>query len=149
MNKGVSVVKTLKGIMQTIKQNMEHHFKDVRLTAPQGMLIGILSKNGKMKVSDLSEELGLSNSTVSGIIDRLEKQGLVERIRSEEDRRVVYVNLTPQSKAGAEERFRCIERKLEEMMNHASTEELDKILEGLAVLEDVLKRQNNKDGKSI
>ena len=149
MNKGISVVKTLKGIMQTIKQSMEHHFRDMNITAPQGMLIGILSKNGKMKVSNLSEELGLSNSTVSGIIDRLEKQGLVERIRSEEDRRVVYVNLTPQSKAGAEERFRCIERKLEEMMNHASTEELDKILEGLAVLEEVLKRQNNKDGKSI
>lgn len=149
VNKGIGVVKTLKQVMHSIKQRMEHEFKDMRLTGPQGMTIGALTRHGKMKVSDLSEELGLSNSTVSGIIDRLEKQGLVERIRSEEDRRVVYVSVTPESKKQAEEHFKCLEKKLESMMNHATPQELDKILDGLATLVDVLERQKKEEESKI
>jgi DNA-binding MarR family transcriptional regulator len=140
-NKGITVVRTIKRVMHFIKQNMEQHFKEMRLTAPQGMLMGILSKHGKMKVSDLSEELGLSNSTVSGIIDRLEKQSLVERTRSEEDRRVVYVSVTEGTKKNTEEHFKCIEKEFEAMVSEATPEELDEILRGLAMLEKVLHRK--------
>ena len=65
-----------------LKHSMGQHFNPMNLTGPQGMMMGILSHDGEMKISDLSEKIGLSNSTVSGIIDRLEKQGLVERTRS-------------------------------------------------------------------
>lgn len=130
--------------MHYIKHNLGHHFKGINLTAPQGMLMGILAKHGKMKVSDLSEELGLSNSTVSGIIDRLEKQGLVERTRSEEDRRVVYVSVTEETKKNTEKHFKCVEREFETMVSEATPEELDEILNGLAVLERVLHRKKEK-----
>ncbi|WP_163192356.1 MarR family winged helix-turn-helix transcriptional regulator [Clostridium thermarum] len=143
-NKGIIVVKTIKRVMHYIKHNLEHHFKGINLTAPQGMLIGILAKHGEMKVSDLSVELGLSNSTVSGIIDRLEKQGLVERTRSEEDRRVVYVSVTKETKKNTEEHFKCVEREFEAMVSEATPEELDEILKGLAVLERVLHRKQEK-----
>ena len=144
-NKEIVVVKTLKGIMNAIKQGMECHFKELNLTAPQGMLITVLARNKRMKVSDLSQQLQLSNSTVSGIIDRLEKQDLVERTRSEEDRRVVYVNLSEKAKEEAMEHFKSIEKKLENMLGNATDVELDEILHGLAVLEKVLERKSNKN----
>jgi DNA-binding MarR family transcriptional regulator len=78
-----------------LKQYMRKNFEDLGITAPQGIVIGTLFKFGEMKITELSKKVNLSNSTISGIIDRLEKQGLVTRVRSQEDRRAVYVKITP------------------------------------------------------
>lgn len=138
MSKSIQIVRTLKHVMGSLKQNIHREYKDVNLTGPQGMLLGTLAHSGEMKISDLSEKLSLSNSTVSGILDRLEKQGLVERIRSEGDRRVVYVRITPEFEKVAQQRFKIIERKIEEKMSKATPEELDSILQGLKTLEKLL-----------
>lgn len=105
------------------------------------MLVGILMHFGEMRISDLSEKIGLSNSTVSGIVDRLEKQGLVKRVRSNEDRRVVYVNVTEEFRKNTKAHFKNIEDKFESMMNKATSEELDMILVGLETLKKVFERQ--------
>ena len=128
-----------------IKQSMGQHFNAMNLTGPQGMMMGILSHDGEMKISDLSEKLGLSNSTVSGIIDRLEKQGLVERTRSLEDRRVVYVNVSTEFRKNSKENFCKIEKTFEDIMTKATTEEVEVILKGLDTLEQILDRQKKND----
>jgi MarR family transcriptional regulator, organic hydroperoxide resistance regulator len=128
-----------------IKQSMGQHFNAMNLTGPQGMMMGILSHDGEMKISDLSEKLGLSNSTVSGIIDRLEKQGLVERTRSLEDRRVVYVNVSTEFRKNSKENFCKIEKTFEDIMTKATTEEIEIILKGLDALEQIMDRQKKND----
>lgn len=143
LNKSLRVVKVLKQVIHTMKQNMGHQFKELNLTGPQGMMVGILVHCGKMKITELSEKLGLSNSTVSGIVDRLEKQGIVERIRSKDDRRVVYVGITPEFQKSSKLHFNAIEKKFETMMNKATPEELETILNGL----DTLKRLMDEDSK--
>lgn len=142
VSQGVRIVKVLKKVMKLFKQKMGTCFKEMNLTAPQGMLIGTLSHYGKMKVSDLSETLGLSNSTVSGILDRLENQGFVERTRSKEDRRVVYVNCTYKCTKNFKDKHEEINNLLEKMMNKATPEELDAIFKGLDTLEKVIDREN-------
>jgi DNA-binding MarR family transcriptional regulator len=141
MSKGIRAIRLIKQVMGSIKHNMGKQFEEMNVTGPQGMLVGILIHYGEMKISDLSEKLGLSNSTVSGIVDRLENQGLVERTRSIEDRRVVYVNVTPEFKQNAKERFKCFEKNFESMMSKATPEELDTILKGIATLKEVIDRQ--------
>jgi DNA-binding MarR family transcriptional regulator len=145
ISKGIRVVKILKNVMVAIKQNTHDHFKEMNVTGPQGMLIGTLAHFGEMKVSDLSEKLGLSNSTVSGIIDRLENQGLVERTRSTEDRRVVYVKVTPEFQKNSQERFQVFEKMFEAMMSKATSEELDEILIGLETLQKVINRDKKQE----
>jgi DNA-binding MarR family transcriptional regulator len=49
---------------------------------------------GDLSLSELSERIRAGNSTVSGIIDRMEREELVRRVRSKEDRRVVHIKLT-------------------------------------------------------
>lgn len=140
-SKAIRVVKVLKKVMGSIRQSIECHFKELNLTGPQGVLLGTLAHYGEMKVSDLSEKLGLSNSTVSGIIDRLEKQELLERIRSKEDRRVVYVKVTEKCRENSKKHFEEVNKMFEAMMDKATPEELDIILEGLNKLEEVMERQ--------
>lgn len=116
------------------KQYIRKLFECGQLTAPQGAVMGILLKNGRMKISELSEKVNLSNSTVSGILDRLEKQGFVSRERSVEDRRTVYVTATEKFIEGHKDIHKKMEQKLDELFNSGTPEQIEKIYEGLITL---------------
>ncbi|WHE07066.1 MarR family transcriptional regulator [Thermoanaerobacterium thermosaccharolyticum] len=137
-NERIDVLKTLKSIMNMIHKSMEDEFRELNITGPQGMIIGILMRHRKMKISELSEKMGLSNSTVSGIVDRLEKQGMVKRVRSSDDRRVVYVNIDEEFRKKSKEVFKKIEDKFRDMMNKATKEEHDEIVKGLNTLKRLI-----------
>lgn len=137
---GIQVFKTMKRIMHNVRNAMGQQFKDFNITGPQGMLIGTLMHHDTMKISDLSDTLGLSNSTVSGILDRLEKQGLVERTRSKDDRRVVYVSITPEFRKNAKEKYKALEETFQSMLSKATPEENEMIQKGLETLEKVMQR---------
>jgi DNA-binding MarR family transcriptional regulator len=64
------------------------------LTGPQLTVIKLLESFGDISLSSLSERIRAQNSTVTGIIDRMEREGLVRRERSTSDRRVVYIRLS-------------------------------------------------------
>ena len=64
------------------------------LTGPQLTVMKMLEQIGDLSLSELSERIRAQNSTVTGIIDRMEREGLVCRERSKSDRRVVYIRLT-------------------------------------------------------
>lgn len=140
ITKGMRIIELVKDIMKAVKKISRQQFDSLELTAPQGMLLGHLCRYGRMKVSDLSQKMGLTNSTVSGIIDRLESQGMVKRVRSQEDRRVVYVEIMPEVKGAFEKNFKDMERKFEEILSRADEEEINTILTGLETLKKVLER---------
>ena len=52
------------------------------------------SETGQLSIGDLAKTLMLRHHSVSGLADRLEALGLVERARSKEDRRVIVLRLT-------------------------------------------------------
>ncbi|HEX7603841.1 MAG TPA: MarR family transcriptional regulator [Polyangiaceae bacterium] len=64
------------------------------LTGPQLTVIKMLEQIGDLSLSELSDRIRAQNSTVTGIIDRMEREGLVVRERSTSDRRVVHIKLT-------------------------------------------------------
>jgi DNA-binding MarR family transcriptional regulator len=64
------------------------------LTGPQLTVLKMLESFGDLSLSELSERIRAQNSTVTGIIDRMELSNLVARVRSTEDKRVVYIKLT-------------------------------------------------------
>lgn len=127
-------------VHKLLEQCLRRSFEDckVKITIPQSLVISALMKHGKMKISELSERIYLSNSTVSGIVDRLEKQQLVIRERSNEDRRIVYVKLTPKF----EHFLRDVNKKAEQifsgLLDSASPEEIGRIIEGLETLEKII-----------
>jgi DNA-binding MarR family transcriptional regulator len=69
------------------------------LTGPQVTAIKVLENFGALSLTDLSARMSATNSTMTGIADRMERDGLVERIRSETDRRVVQIALTEKGRA--------------------------------------------------
>lgn len=128
-----------------MKQYMRKYFEHEGITMPQSSVLGILMKNGEMKITELGSKLTLSNSTVSGIVDRLEKQQLVERRRSEEDRRIVYVKVTQKFLDMHTESHKKIERSFEELLDTGTPEEIDKVIDGLKTLRKIVGECINKE----
>jgi len=137
-NRGIEVSKLFKEVFTLLRQSMTKGFENSGITAPQGMVIGVLSRHGKMKVSELSDKMGLSNSTVSGIIDRLEKQEMVERERSKEDKRVVYVSLCPKFEETNQSFHKKVEESIGNVVNKGTHEDIDKIVDGFTILKRLL-----------
>ena len=81
-------------VTQHMSQQFRSHFGRLDLTFPQAMVLTVLGEEGPVPISALAERTGSANSTVSGIVDRLEKLGLARRQRSDADRRVIYVYAT-------------------------------------------------------
>ncbi|AUX40887.1 MarR family transcriptional regulator [Sorangium cellulosum] len=64
------------------------------LTGPQLTILKLLESFQDLSLSTLSERIRAQNSTVTGIVDRMEREGLVRRERSKSDRRVVHIRLS-------------------------------------------------------
>ncbi|MEO6419215.1 MAG: MarR family transcriptional regulator [Polyangiaceae bacterium] len=68
------------------------------LTGPQLTVVKMLEQMGDLSLSELSDAIRAQNSTMTGIVDRMEREEIVERVRSTEDRRVVRIHLTEKGK---------------------------------------------------
>ncbi|WP_442601916.1 MarR family winged helix-turn-helix transcriptional regulator [Paenibacillus sp. KN14-4R] len=66
------------------------------LSFSQFRMLFKLSSRGKQKVSELAESLCITSGAITGAADKLIARGFVERTRDEDDRRVVYIAITPQ-----------------------------------------------------
>jgi DNA-binding MarR family transcriptional regulator len=64
------------------------------LTAPQIHALVWLGQDGTLTMGELARRLGITEKTVTGVVDRLEREGHVQRERSPEDRRVIRCRLT-------------------------------------------------------
>ena len=137
-NKKIKIARLFFEMHKTLKRSMRRCFEDIGMTMPQSFVMGILVKSGEMKLTELSREMKLSNSTVSGIIDRLEKQQLVERTRSEKDKRIVHVKATHKFHELHDEFVDRAEKSFESLLDTATSEDMDIIISGLNVLGKIL-----------
>ena len=68
------------------------------VTPTQLSVLKLLHEIGDLRLGDLSRRIQAQNSTVTGIVDRMEEAGLVARERDAEDRRAWKIVLTPRGR---------------------------------------------------
>ncbi|SDS69481.1 DNA-binding transcriptional regulator, MarR family [Nocardioides scoriae] len=68
----------------------------VEVTLAQHRVLVLLSARGDQPVGDIADGLGVNPSNATRICDRLQRLNLISRTRSEQDRRVVVISLSPQ-----------------------------------------------------
>lgn len=88
------VLIALRKIIQSIALNSKSLVKRVGLTGPQLMILQEVVHTGEVSAGEVAKAISLSQGTVTGIIERMEKRGLVVRRRSNSDRRRVLVQAT-------------------------------------------------------
>ncbi|MGD8835165.1 MAG: MarR family winged helix-turn-helix transcriptional regulator [Desulfobacteraceae bacterium] len=86
--------------LRKINQAISLHSKDLNrrfgLTGPQLVILNEIARHESITVTQLARSISLSQATVTDILNRLGKKGLVERTRDTIDRRRVLVRITPQ-----------------------------------------------------
>ncbi|MEE8672314.1 MAG: MarR family transcriptional regulator [Heyndrickxia faecalis] len=90
-----SLFRLNKAILSLAEKEAEQH----GLTAMQMFALKAIALHPNMRLNELAESLYLTNSTVSGIVDRLVQQEFVNRVSSKEDRRAVVLCLTEKGKS--------------------------------------------------
>jgi DNA-binding MarR family transcriptional regulator len=98
-------------------------------------LMTLIERHGEMAMSRIAELQDVSLSNASGLIDRIEERGFVERVRVPDDRRVVHVRLTDE---GAR-KLREVELFKEDMMQRVLSKLDDQALVGVAQAMDDLR----------
>ncbi len=84
----------LSGIRHAMRKPLEEEFSKGQLTMPQKAVMQVVVRNHGISLKEIGREVSLAHSTVSGIVDRLEKRGMIERRPDAEDGRVVRIHPT-------------------------------------------------------
>ena len=79
--------------MRAVDIQSKQLVKEYGLTGPQILILKELYSKEGITVSEIAANINLSQSTVTNILDRLEKRGLISRNRSEADKRRVNVHI--------------------------------------------------------
>ena len=88
------ILRSLRRIIQAVDIHSRKLASQYKITTPQLVTLLCVVEHGPTTTSNIGREVHLSNSTIVGILDRLEAKGLVHRQRSTEDRRLVLVSAT-------------------------------------------------------
>lgn len=90
---------------------MKHHMKtqlsdmmESKITFPQMVILNILHEKGESKMTQLANAVNVTTAAMTGVVDRLVRDGYAQRTSDENDRRVVKVNVTKKG-AGLIERI--------------------------------------------
>ena len=135
-----SIFRAYLRVTQHMSQQFRSHFGRLNLTFPQALVLTVLGEEGPVPISALAGRTGSANSTVSGIVDRLEKLGLAKRQRSETDRRVIYVCTTEKYQELRAKTATDVSGYFSSLLSGMSREEQNMIAEAFQKLDEALSR---------
>lgn len=95
----VEIVNGLRRVVRAVELYSQEVNREFGLTGPQLWALKTLSRRGPLATTELSRALAVQPSTLSLLVNRLEKRGLVRRNRPREDRRFVEIGLTARGAA--------------------------------------------------
>ena len=116
--------------------------KKYQVSAPQLSSLLALYENGPLPPSQIAKYIMVNSSTVTGIIDRLEQKGLVERSRISLDRRVITVTLTERGQELAKNAPPPIQEKIVDGLQKLPPNEIEQIVQALTKLTYMLDVQD-------
>jgi len=128
------IIEIFRSIKKASSSKFEKSAKKYGFTAPQLGVIFHLHMMPSITLQALSEHMSLTKSTVSGIVDRLEKQGVVTREIPKDNRRIVELSITEEFKKNND--ICSIKKKfvsdlLSDSLKNTNPEEVEKIIYGL------------------
>ncbi|UPQ90065.1 MarR family winged helix-turn-helix transcriptional regulator [Vibrio sinaloensis] len=94
MEKHEEVLISIRQIIRAIDLHSKKLSKESGLTGPQLILMRSIRELGEVTIRQLSDHTNMSQATATTILDRLERNGLVQRVRSSKDKRKVHAHLT-------------------------------------------------------
>jgi MarR family 2-MHQ and catechol resistance regulon transcriptional repressor len=118
-----------------VRKDQMKQMAQEKLTAPQFNVLEVLSRRGPIPLKRISEELMVTGANITCVVDNLEKEDLVRRVHSKEDRRVINAELTDKGKEkinGILPEYAKQMANLVSVLNESEQRELANLLQKLA-----------------
>lgn len=123
-----------KKVEQSIRSKLRDEYG---VTLPQFDVLSELERAGEpLTMSQLSDELMVSNGNVTGVVDRLLRDGFVRREASPSDRRVLFIALTPDGEKAFREMAAAHEQWISALFSTLTTTEIRNLLKSMVDLKD-------------
>ncbi len=131
---------SLRKIIRALNIESKRIQKEFGVSIPQLLTLRQLRKSSgyQATVTELSRELNLNPSTITGIVKRLAARNLVARLPKQGDKRVTTVTLTAAGSDLLQQTPKLFHVKLDERMEQLTVEQQEKIREGLSLLTGLL-----------
>ena len=143
------VVAVFDGLMHRLMATHAPELNTLEMTMSQTKAMYLVLAAGPMRMSELAQRLGVTNSTATGQVDRLVELGLLDRHEDAGDRRQVVVKATAH---GTEtlERFRELNsRRMRDMLARIDASDLPTVEQALLILDAALEREASETVTTI
>lgn len=145
----IHVTKRLRQITHELNKYSKFLQERFGITIPQIITLREIYEHGPLSFSELTKIVSLNNSTVTGIVDRLEKHQLVQRTRTSQDRRRIDLIITEKGIEFLSHIPPPIQPGFVEGLEEMSQKETDQILWAIDSLLELLKRPSASDPLSM
>lgn len=136
--------KRLRHISGAIKQNGRKILNNYPITSPQFIALQWLIDEGNLTIGELSQKNGLAFSTTTDLVDRMEKNDLVKRIKDDSDRRVVRIQILDKGKKIIKEVIHKRQDFLGDVLETFSSDQVNELSELLKILQKQMKHINDQ-----
>lgn len=127
---------SLQRAYDVMRKSQAKYTAEHNLTAPQFNVLEVLTKSGPVPLKRISEELLVTGANITCVVDNLEKENLVRRVPSKEDRRVIMAELTDEGKEKMNKIFPPFVKSMKEMagvLTDTEQKELSNLLQKLNI----------------
>ena len=135
------IEKSLRYISAILKQKGRELLSNYTITPPQFVALQWLFEVGDMTIGELSNKMFLACSTTTDLVDRMEKNHLVVRVKDPNDRRVVRIHLLAEGERIIDEVIKKRQNYLQEILVNFSDEEIRVFERNLAKLHQEMREE--------
>ena len=136
------IIFSIRRLIQASELYTKELNKKYQISASQLNCILTLYEYGPMPPSRIADHMMVKSSTVTGVVDRLETKGLVERMRNSPDRRIITIQLTKAGKKLAQNAPPPIQQKVIDGLKKTKKVKKEQIVRSLNILTSMLDVQD-------
>jgi DNA-binding MarR family transcriptional regulator len=114
---------SLRRLFRTLRKGLNEVYTDY-IPSNEFAVLQTLHKNSPLMASEIANELKVSSSHITAVTDRLVGKNFIQRVRSDSDRRIVYLEITEDGKKIADEMDQIKNEYLAKKFTHLSEEEM-------------------------
>jgi DNA-binding MarR family transcriptional regulator len=134
-----NIEKYLRKVDYIIRRNGREILSDFNITVPQFTALQILINEGELTIGELSQKMALACSTITDLIDRMEKSELVVRKKDDRDKRVVRIEVLPNGYDILEKVLKKRIEFLSEKLSSFNDDEKSSLHQGLKTLYEAMR----------
>ncbi len=130
----------VKVFMRRNGQDYKHFMDESGLSFSQVNTLMRLHFAGQADISDISQQMGITNAAASQLVERMVRLGLLDRMADPIDRRIKRLALTPQGHALAEQLLDIRRKWMEQFTDSLTTQQREAISDALQVMTDAAEK---------